>query len=165
MSLTRSSPAAVNEEEEEPAPAVPAVDAVRPWEPLLDLAEPSLPLAMPLPSSDEVKAAVTSLTAKGVKMVNRILHPSKIKAPSTPVISVDSVEGLEEEVPVVATRRRSELCRPGVRFVTIFCEDQKVPLHPKIVAMLSKVAEKVVPESFARLHEVAREEELRQQQE
>lgn len=82
---------------------------------------------------------------------------------SNPAIS-PSVSSNEEEAESARAhkrrRRRGNLVlRPGMRFVTIFCDDQKVPLPPRLVDMLSKMAEKVVPESFARLHEVAKEVE------
>lgn len=52
---------------------------------------------------------------------------------------------------------------PGVSFITLFCDDQKVPLPSTIVDILSKQGEKVVPESINRLHEIAREEEVKKQ--
>lgn len=45
---------------------------------------------------------------------------------------------------------------PGMRFVSVFCDDQKVPLPPMVVDILSAQGEKVVPDSIARLHAVAR---------
>eukprot|EP01036_Dinobryon_divergens_P038601 gene38601-50697_t len=45
---------------------------------------------------------------------------------------------------------------PGMHFVTVFCDDQKVPLPPMVVDILSAQGEKVVPDSIARLHAVAR---------
>jgi len=47
--------------------------------------------------------------------------------------------------------------RPGMKFVTIFCDDQKVPLPAAVTDILSKQGEKVVPGSISRLHEVAKE--------
>lgn len=44
----------------------------------------------------------------------------------------------------------------GTSFVTVFCDDQKVPLPPMVMDILSSQAEKVVPASIARLHAVAR---------
>ena len=52
---------------------------------------------------------------------------------------------------------------PGTRFVTIFCDDSKVPLPPKVVDMISTQAEKVVPESMRSLHRAAAAEQLRTQ--
>eukprot|EP00607_Mallomonas_marina_P004631 CAMPEP_0182428182 /NCGR_PEP_ID=MMETSP1167-20130531/21295_1 /TAXON_ID=2988 /ORGANISM="Mallomonas Sp, Strain CCMP3275" /LENGTH=273 /DNA_ID=CAMNT_0024610917 /DNA_START=295 /DNA_END=1116 /DNA_ORIENTATION=- len=46
--------------------------------------------------------------------------------------------------------------RPGMKFVTVFCDDQKVPLPPMVVDILSAQGEKVVPDSISRLHAVAR---------
>ena len=45
---------------------------------------------------------------------------------------------------------------PGTSFITLFCDDQKVPLPPTIVDILSKQGEKLVPDSISSLHEVAR---------
>merc|ERR1712146_808013 len=50
---------------------------------------------------------------------------------------------------------------PGTRFVTIFCDDSKVPLPAKIVDMISTQAEKVVPESMRSLHSAAVAEQER----
>jgi len=46
--------------------------------------------------------------------------------------------------------------KPGMRFVTIFCDDQKVPLPATVVDVLSKQGEKVVPASVSKLHVIAR---------
>jgi hypothetical protein len=54
---------------------------------------------------------------------------------------------------------------PGVSFITLFCDDQKVPLPSTIVDILSKQGEKVVPDSINRLHETAREVEIKKQSE
>lgn len=51
---------------------------------------------------------------------------------------------------------RNNVCKPGMQFVTIFCDDQKVPLHPTIVDMIASHAEKVVPTSIQKLYEIAR---------
>mmetsp|Transcript_10094 Transcript_10094/g.22706 ORF Transcript_10094/g.22706 Transcript_10094/m.22706 type:complete len:80 (+) Transcript_10094:106-345(+) len=51
--------------------------------------------------------------------------------------------------------------KPGMRFVTIFCDDQKVSLPNSVVDVLSTQGEKVVPASIEKLHLVARELELR----
>ena len=48
---------------------------------------------------------------------------------------------------------------PGLRYVTIFCDDQRVPLPASIVDLISAQGEKVVPGAIQRLHEVAREME------
>jgi len=45
---------------------------------------------------------------------------------------------------------------PGTSFITLFCDDQKVPLPTTIVDILSKQGEKLVPDSITSLHEVAR---------
>ena len=45
---------------------------------------------------------------------------------------------------------------PGTSFITLFCDDQKVPLPPTIVDILSKQGEKLVPDSISSLYEVAR---------
>ena len=45
---------------------------------------------------------------------------------------------------------------PGTSFITLFCDDQKVPLPTTIVDILSKQGEKLVPDSISSLHEVAR---------
>lgn len=52
---------------------------------------------------------------------------------------------------------------PGTRFVTIFCDDSKVPLPAKVVDMISAQAEKVVPESMRSLHKAAVAEQARMQ--
>jgi len=49
----------------------------------------------------------------------------------------------------------SPLDQPGLSFVTVFCDEAKVPLPPTIVDLISSQAEKVVPDSIARLHAVA----------
>eukprot|EP01031_Cornospumella_fuschlensis_P032813 gene32813-39673_t len=51
---------------------------------------------------------------------------------------------------------RNHVCKPGMQFVTIFCDDQKVPLHPTIVDMIASHAEKVVPTSIQKLYEIAK---------
>lgn len=43
----------------------------------------------------------------------------------------------------------------GTQFVTIFCDDSKVPLPSRVVDMISTQAEKVVPESMKSLHKAA----------
>lgn len=43
----------------------------------------------------------------------------------------------------------------GTQFVTIFCDDSKVPLPSRVVDMISTQAEKVVPDSMRSLHEAA----------
>lgn len=48
---------------------------------------------------------------------------------------------------------------PGLRYVTVFCDDQKVPLPAAIVDLISAQGEKVVPGAIQRLHAVAREME------
>eukprot|EP01039_Chlorochromonas_danica_P006261 gene6261-6902_t len=108
------------------------------------------------------------------RMLLRLIHdlssPSPAPSQQGELTLIDensnpTISSKEEEVESARTgrrrRRRGNLvCRPGMRFVTIFCDDQKVPLPPRLVDMLSKMAEKVVPESFSRLHEVAKEVEL-----
>lgn len=53
--------------------------------------------------------------------------------------------------------RINTLNKPGLFFVTTFCDDQKMPLHPKLVDILSSVGEKIVPESIKKLFDVARQ--------
>lgn len=48
---------------------------------------------------------------------------------------------------------------PGLRYVTVFCDDQRVPLPAAIVDLISAQGEKVVPGAIQRLHEVASEME------
>eukprot|EP01038_Epipyxis_sp_PR26KG_P006826 gene6826-9346_t len=55
------------------------------------------------------------------------------------------------------------LGQPGMRFVTIFCDDQKIPLPPQVMDFLSKQAEKVVPGSIEALHKVATQIESNKQ--
>jgi hypothetical protein len=43
----------------------------------------------------------------------------------------------------------------GTQFVTIFCDDSKVPLPSRVVDMISTQAEKVVPDSMRSLHKAA----------
>lgn len=50
---------------------------------------------------------------------------------------------------------------PGTSFVTLFCDDARVPLPPQIVDLLSKQAEKLVPSSIERLYVVARDVQAR----
>ncbi len=65
-----------------------------------------------------------------------------------------------DELQLVKRRRKSNrLTKPGMKFVTIFCDDQKVPLHPKIVDILSAAGENIVPESLSRLHAIAQQVE------
>lgn len=45
---------------------------------------------------------------------------------------------------------------PGTSFITIFSDDAKVPLPPKIIDMISTQAEKAVPDSMKSLHEAAK---------
>ena len=53
-------------------------------------------------------------------------------------------------------RRESSLFdTPGTEFVTIFCDDSKVPLPGKVIDMISTQAEKVVPDSMRRLRDAA----------
>jgi hypothetical protein len=44
---------------------------------------------------------------------------------------------------------------PGTEFVTIFCDDSKVPLPGKVIDMISTQAEKVVPNSMRSLRDAA----------
>jgi hypothetical protein len=53
---------------------------------------------------------------------------------------------------------------PGTSFITLFCDDQKVPLPPTIVDILSKQGEKLVPDSISSLYEVARGVEKERQE-
>lgn len=53
----------------------------------------------------------------------------------------------------------AEVDAPGLRFVTVFCDDQKVPLPAALVDLISAQGEKVVPGAIERLYEVAKEEE------
>jgi hypothetical protein len=69
---------------------------------------------------------------------------------------VDTEEAVK--IPVI-----SAVDLPGVSFITLFCDDQKVPLPSTIVDILSKQGEKVVPDSINRLHETAREVEAKKQ--
>lgn len=48
------------------------------------------------------------------------------------------------------------LYRPGVQFVSLFCDDNKAPLPKSIVDLISSFAEKSVPESITRLYEIAK---------
>jgi hypothetical protein len=51
---------------------------------------------------------------------------------------------------------RSPLESPGTSFITIFCDDAKVPLPPRIIDMIAHQAEKQVPESMQDLYEAAK---------
>jgi hypothetical protein len=46
---------------------------------------------------------------------------------------------------------------PGLRFVTVFCDDQKVPLPAALVDVISAQGEKVVPGAIERLYHVAKD--------
>ena len=56
---------------------------------------------------------------------------------------------------------KSAIDTPGTRFVTIFCDDSKVPLPARVVDMISTQAEKVVPDSMRSLHAAALVEQKR----
>ena len=51
--------------------------------------------------------------------------------------------------------KASILSRPGTGFVTIFCDDAKVPLPTRIIDLIATQAEKQVPESINKLHQAA----------
>ena len=54
----------------------------------------------------------------------------------------------------------ASLDKPGMKFVTIFCDDAKVPLPRQVVDMIAKHAEKMVPTSIEKLHLVAKDAEV-----
>jgi hypothetical protein len=47
--------------------------------------------------------------------------------------------------------------KPGVKFVSVFCDDQKVPLPSMIVDALSKQAERMAAQSIVKLHKTSKE--------
>lgn len=47
--------------------------------------------------------------------------------------------------------------KPGVKFVSVFCDDQKVPLPSMIVDALSKQAERMAAQSIVKLHKISKE--------
>lgn len=47
--------------------------------------------------------------------------------------------------------------KPGVKFVSVFCDDQKVPLPSMIVDALSKQAERMAAQNIVKLHKTAKE--------
>jgi hypothetical protein len=50
---------------------------------------------------------------------------------------------------------KESIDKPGMKFVTFFCDDQQIPLPNKLVDLLCKAGERVVPESMTNLHKVA----------
>jgi len=50
---------------------------------------------------------------------------------------------------------------PGLKFVTIFCDEQRVPLPPKMTNVLASFAEQSVPDLFQRLVDVAKDVEAK----
>jgi len=50
---------------------------------------------------------------------------------------------------------KESIDKPGMKFVTFFCDDQQIPLPNKLVDLLCKAGERVVPESMTCLHKVA----------
>jgi hypothetical protein len=68
------------------------------------------------------------------------------------------------ESTIMSDRREaadSSIDSPGLRFVTVFCDDQKVPLPAALLDIISAQGEKVVPGSIERLYEVAKDAERR----
>jgi hypothetical protein len=51
---------------------------------------------------------------------------------------------------------RNTLLEPGVQFVTLFCDDNQVPLPKTMMDLVSSFAEKMVPDSFQRLYDTAK---------
>jgi hypothetical protein len=51
---------------------------------------------------------------------------------------------------------RNTLLKPGVQFVTLFCDDNQVPLPKTMMDLVSSFAEKMVPDSFQRLYDTAK---------
>lgn len=76
-----------------------------------------------------------------------------------PLLQLTQEEEEQQRSNTASKRKRRKgnntLNRHGLKFVTIFCDDQRVPLHPRIVDALSSMGEKMVPDSIAKLHEVA----------
>ena len=58
-------------------------------------------------------------------------------------------------------KEKPEIDRPGTRYVTIFCDDQKMPLPRTVVDMISRHAEKMVPGSIGRLNDAAKVVQLK----
>lgn len=58
---------------------------------------------------------------------------------------------------------KGDVDSPGLRFVTLFCDDQRVPLPAALVDIISAQGEKVVPGAIERLHEVAYQIQQQQQ--
>ena len=73
--------------------------------------------------------------------------------------SVGDLPGSVQQQPVILP-----VDLPSVRFVTIFCDDQKVPLPNYITDLLSKAGENVVPSSIDAILEDCRRISFQQKQ-
>lgn len=93
------------------------------------------------------------------KQGNKILDAMKSHMPGLPALT----NNLNGKLMAMANNAKNKLDgakspleSPGTSFITIFCDDAKVPLPPRIIDMIAHQAEKQVPESMQDLYEAAK---------